>query len=151
MNQDRLKNYLELVGIGAIVVSLAFVAYEIRQNTNAVRSTIIQSVSQQSFDAVALAINNEYLREAQDAEQTGSLSPEHIRALDRLYVAIMRIQLNRYMQAKIGVIDRDLVLEVGGRGGIYRRDSFKDYWSRDKGDYSEGFQQYVNQVLIGDE
>ena len=149
MNQYRWKDYLELLGIAAIVASLAFVALEIRQNTDAVRSTIIQSVSQQSFDSVALSINNEYLRDAQDAELAGNASPKQIQQLDRYYVALMRVQLNRYMQSKIGVIDRDLVLEVGGRGGIYRRKSFRDYWSRNKNDYSRGFQNYVEQFVIG--
>ncbi len=149
MNQKPLKDYLELVGIAAIVASLAFVALEIRQNTDAVRSTIIQSVSQQSFDAVALSINNEYLRDAQDAARVGNASPKQIQEMDRYYTAIMRVQLNRYMQTKIGVIERELVLEVGGRSGIYSRQGFRDYWSRNKNDYSKGFQNFMEQYLMG--
>ena len=149
MNQDKSKNYLEIVGVAAIVASLAFVAFEIRQNTNAVRSTIIQGVSQQSFDAVALSINNEYLRDAQDAAMAGNADQKQIRELNRLYVALMRVQLNRYMQSKIGVIERELVLEVGARARVYKRKSFRDYWSRSKSDYSEGFQLFVEKVLIG--
>jgi hypothetical protein len=148
VNQNRWKNYLEFVGAAAIVASLAFVAFEIRQNTDAVRSTIIQAVSQQSFDGVALAINNEYLRDAQDAALAGNASQKQIGQLDRFYVALMRVQLNRYMQSKIGVIDRELVLEIGGRSGIYTRQSFRDYWSRSKNSYSEGFQNFVEQDLI---
>ncbi len=148
MNQDRWRNYLEFVGVAAIIASLAFVAFEIRQNTDAVRSTIIQAVSQQSFDGVALTINNEYLRDAQDATLAGNASQKQIGQVDRFYVALMRIQLNRYMQSKIGVIDRNLILEVGGRSEIYRRRSFKDFWSRSKSDYSEGFQIYMEQLLI---
>jgi hypothetical protein len=140
---------LELAGIAAIVASLAFVALEIRQNTDAVRSTIIQSVSQQSFDAIALSINNEYLRDAQDAALAGNASPKQIQELYRYYTALMRVQLNRYMQTKIGVIERELVLEVGGRSGIYSRRGFRDYWSRNKNDYSNGFQNFVEQILIG--
>ncbi len=148
MNQQRWKDYLELVGIAAIVASLAFVALEIRQNTDAVRSTIIQSVSQQSFEAIALAINNEYLRDALDAERAGNASPKQIREMDRYYTALMRVQLNRYMQTKIGVIERELVLEVGGRAAIYSRKDFRDYWSRNKNEYSNGFQNFVEQILI---
>lgn len=143
-----MKNYAEIAGVVAIVASLAFVAYEIRQNTNAVRSEIIQSVSQQSFDAVALSINNEYLRDAESADDAGIATERQIEDMDRLYIALMRIQLNRYMQSKIGVIDQETVLEIGGRAGIYQRDGFKDYWSRGKSNYSEGFQEFVEQQLI---
>ena len=148
LNQDRWKYYLEVVGVAAIVASLAFVAFEIRQNTDAVRSTIVQSVSQQSFDAIALSINNEYLRDAQDAALAGNADEKQIRELDRLYTALMRIQLNRYMQSKIGVIDRELIVEVGGSGGIYGRRSFMDYWSRNKNNFSKGFQNFVKQEVI---
>jgi hypothetical protein len=140
VNQDRWKSHLEVIGVAAIVVSLAFVAFEIRQNTNAVRSTIIQSVSQQSFDGVALMLDHEYLQDAQYAARSGNADEKEIRQLDLYYVALMRVQLNRYMQSKIGVIDQELVLEVGGRSKVYGQNSFRNYWSRNRDDYSKGFQ-----------
>jgi hypothetical protein len=151
VTQQKRKNYFEAVGLVAIVVSLTFVAYEIRQNTNAVRSEIVQAVSQQSFDGVVLSINNEYLRDAQFASLAGQATERQIEDIDRLYTALMRIQLNRYMQSKIGVIDRETVLELGGRAGIYRFDSFRDYWARSREEYSAGFQEYVERYVTNPE
>jgi len=82
LSRESSKDLYEKIGIVAIVVSLAIVAYEVRQNTNAIRSTVIQSISQQSFDAVALSIENKDVRDALYASASGSATPEQKRLVD---------------------------------------------------------------------
>ena len=149
MNGYRLKDSLEIIGVVAIIVSLGFVTYEIRQNTNAVRSTVIHSISQQSFDAIALVIENKDLRKAQDAVIAGIATQDELRLSDLFYTALLRVQLNRFFQSEIGVIDREMVLAVGGRrgGAVYRRREFVDFWARNRDDYTESFQSYMDQYV----
>jgi hypothetical protein len=44
MNSAKLRDSLELIGIAAVVLSLIFVAYEIRQNTISARAAAIQEI-----------------------------------------------------------------------------------------------------------
>jgi hypothetical protein len=44
MNSAKLRDSLELVGIAAVVLSLIFVAYEVRQNTISARAAAIQEI-----------------------------------------------------------------------------------------------------------
>ena len=150
MSRESSKDLYEKIGIMAIVVSLAIVAYEVRQNTNAIRSTVIQSISQQSFDAVALSIENKDVRDALYATASGNATPEQERLVDIVYAALLRIQLNRYLQADIGVIDRETVLKIGGSGGgtIYQRSDFREFWERSKSDYDAGFQAYMAEFVL---
>ncbi len=62
-----------LGGLG-VIGSLVFVALQIRQNTEAVRSATIQAISEQSFEAVAQLVENPDLRAAYQAASTGSRS-----------------------------------------------------------------------------
>lgn len=150
MSRESSKDLYEKIGIVAIVVSLAIVAYEVRQNTNAIRSTVVHSISQQSFDAVALSIENKDVRDALYASASGNATPEQKRLVDLAYTALLRIQLNRYLQSDIGVIDRDTVLRIGGSGGgsIYQRSDFREFWERKKSDYNAEFQAYMAEFVL---
>jgi hypothetical protein len=46
MNLGDLANLGQIIGAIAVVVSLFYVAYQIRQNTNAVRSATAQAVNE---------------------------------------------------------------------------------------------------------
>lgn len=152
MNREKIRNVLELVGAAAIVISLGFVAFEIRQNTNAVRSTVIQSISQQSIDSIERVLSNPELRHAQAAVRAGNASEEQQRLVDMQFGTLLRIQMNRFLQLEIGVIDRDLVLLMGGRGGgtAYGWEFFIDYWERSKDDYPDDFQAYMEEYVLPD-
>ena len=148
MGKKQLKDTLELVGVAAIIASLVFVAFEIRQNTDAVRSTVVQAVSQQSYDAIVFMLENEDIFEAQAAARNGSADPEQRRKLNLYYSALMRLQLNRYMQSEIGILSADTLLDLGGRSGVYTDGNFAKYWANANDSYSEGFQKFVEENLM---
>lgn len=137
-----------LGGLG-VIGSLVFVAFEIRQNTEAVRSATIQAISEQSFDAVAQLVENADLRAAYEAARTGSaLTPEQRLQLRVFYLGIMRIQQNRYLQSRLGVLDLETLLFVGGQGGAYSLPFFAEYWAEDRDQYPAEFQDFVERVLL---
>jgi hypothetical protein len=137
-----------LGGLG-VIGSLVFVALEIRQNTEAVRSATIQAISEQSFTAVAQLVENADLRTAYEAASTGAaLTPEQRFQLKMFYLGIMRLQQNRYLQSQLGVLDMNTLLFVGGRGGAYDLPFFAEYWAEDRDQYPPEFQDFVESVLL---
>jgi len=137
-----------LGGLG-VIGSLIFVALQIHQNTEAVRSETIQAISEQSFTAVAQLVENPDLRAAYEAASTGAkLTPEQRFHLKMFYLGIMRIQENRYLQSQLGVLDLNSLLFVGGKGGAYRLPFFAEYWAEDRDQYPIQFQHFVESVLL---
>ncbi len=142
MGRENWKDFVEIIGVFAIVVSLVFVGLEVRQNTNAVKSTVVQAIAQQSYDSIVFIIENHELRMAKLA--VDGAPPDEQRQLVYLYYsALIRIQLNRYMQARLGVIDLDTVLTLGGSSGIYDHRSFREYWSLRRENFDPEFVAYM--------
>ena len=141
------KETAEVIGVLGVIASLIFVAFEIRQNTNAVRSATIQALSEQSYDTARLSIEVPEAREAFLAAQTDSLNEEQRALLDFMIAGALRIHQNRYLQVRLGVLDEATSLEIGG-GGIYRLPYFREHWSSSRKNYSQGFQEYVDRVLL---
>jgi hypothetical protein len=150
LSRDKWKDLIEIIGVIAIVLSLVFVGFEIRQNTNAVRSSVLHASAQGSFDTIAMLLENEALRDAQSAID-GPPNDENRRMMYLYYSALLRVQLNRYMQSQLGVLDVDSILLVGGQGGIYDRPSFREFWAPRRAEFEPGFVEFMeNRVFTGD-
>lgn len=148
MNSDRLKELLEVVGILSIVVTLIFVLFEIRQNTNAIRSSVIHSVSDQSMDIMRMLIELPELRESRRAVNDGESTADQRSQVDYLYGLLIRLQQNRYLQSALNVVDEDVMLLLGGQAPVYRTGDFRSYWKEVKGNYPAEFQEYTEENNI---
>ena len=137
----------EVIGVLGVIASLVFVAFEIRQNTNAVQSATIQALSEQSYDTVRLTIEVPEAREALRAARENKLSEEQKELFDLMLSAALRLHQNRYLQVRLGVLDEATSLEIGV-GGIYRIPYFREFWSKNRSNYSPGFQEYVDRVVL---
>jgi len=142
------QQIVELLGLVGVIGSLIFVALEIRQNTDAVRSSTIQAIAQLSYDSTMVSVNNAELRAARLAAQSGGMTQDQIAQLDSWYSALMRIQQNRLLQAKLGILDLDDAMQIGGRGYAYRQPYFADLWARRRENYPPEFQQYIEQYVL---
>ena len=149
MTREQWKDLIEITSAFAIVVSLIFVGFEVRQNTDAVRSTVAQAVSQQSYDAIVLLIENNDLRTAQSAID-GAPPDENMQLLTLYYAALIRLQLNRYMQAKLGVIDAETVIAMGGGAVIYDRESFREFWALRRDKYDPEFVSFMEELVFSE-
>jgi len=143
MERYSRKDVFEIIGVVAIVLSLAVVAFEVRQNTAAVRSTAIQAVSEQATDAIALVVENADLRDAIDAADRGTADEKQLRHVNTFYALILRLQLNRYLQSEVGAIDRQVILKMGGRATVYNSPSFRSYWNNIKENQPDNFREYM--------
>ena len=148
MIREQLKDVIEIFGVLSIVVTLAFVALEIRQNTNAVTSATIQEIARFSYDATVLTIENADLRAARQAVCSGNLDDSQRFQLRLFYAALLRIQMNRFFQMQLGIIDEEMILALGGKGGAYRNPFFAQIWPELKIDFTPDFHEYIEREVL---
>ena len=89
------KDSLELVGIAAIVVSLVFVGYELRQSTAIARSDAYSSFSSQFFELASNA--------ALDKRMSGLISQVNQGALPGDFKPDERVSIRMYQSAAVRV------------------------------------------------
>jgi hypothetical protein len=77
MKSDTWKDYFELVGIAAIVVSLVFVGYQVRQSTAVARRHAYINFSSQFFELISNAALDERLVSAL-RERVDYISYRHV-------------------------------------------------------------------------
>ena len=143
-----LKDVVEMVGVFGVIGSLIFVAFQIRQNTRAIESSTIEAILSHSYDAVVLTVENADLRAAQVAACNGALTGDQREQLIAYYRALLRLQLNRFFQVELGILDEETALALGGRATPYRRPIFAELWEETKDDYSPEFQDFVRRGIL---
>ena len=151
MNSGKLgwKGLAEIFGTLGVIGSLIFVALEIRQNTNAVRSATIHAIAEMSYDTSMRMAENPELLAIQRAADNGE--PLTIGQRDQLvsfYSGIMRIQQDRFQQYQLGILDEETVFQVGGRGRGYRSLFFAEFWEERKETYPVEFRQFMEREIL---
>ena len=142
------KETAEVLGVLGVIGSLVFVAFEIRQNTEAVRSSTIQSISHWSYETYMAYVENEALRVALQAACDGTMSDDQRRQVGSWYGAILRLQVNRFYQAKLGILDEEATLALGGKGGALRWPPFVEAWAGMKDTFELEFQDYIERQIL---
>jgi len=144
------RSAAEIIALVGIIVSLIFVAFEIRQNTYVARSTIIQMVTEQSIGALQLMVESNELRDALHAVEDGSATRDQGRQAELFFALLIRGQQNRYMQAGLGIVSLDEILNLGGRAPIYKSAAFTRWWRKSSQSYGAKFRRHVETRLIAD-
>jgi hypothetical protein len=88
------------------------------------------------------------LRAAYFAGHAGTPNEAQRQQLQTLYAALIRLQLNRFEQIKLEIIDLELALQLGGRGDAYASPFFVEYWGDIRQRYSPDFQNYIEQQVM---
>ena len=136
------RRYGEALAAMGVIVSLVFVAMEIRENTKATRGATLQAITQLSVDFVLDLSNDEdWIRIETVLLQPGAtrddLSPQDQRIQELKYVAGMRILENRLRQFEVGTITGEELsgFSLGARG-FYATPRFREWWeSRDQTEF----------------
>jgi hypothetical protein len=142
-------SWIEIVtGVG-VIISLIFVASEIRSNTKAVRGETMHGITDQSLELTLTLLHVPELRKAYvkaSAGQVAQLSLEEEEVLTTWYSAVMRVAENRYRQRELGTFED--VVAVGGGAVSYRIPYFKTYWAQRRSTYPADFASFVDTTLI---
>ena len=137
-----------ITGIG-IIVSLIFVATEIRSNTKAVRGETLHGITDQTISVTLALASIPELRAAYSKAQAGQvaeLTPAEEDVLNYWYGAVMRVAENRFRQRALGTFDD--VRFAGGGATSYRIPFFRAYWENRRATFPPDFAAYVDSTLI---
>lgn len=139
----------EMVGLVAVVVSLGFVGFEIRQNTTAVKSATTQAISDQAM-ALTLAMATDEHLPSLVQKMTSGTPPSEFSAEDRyrlqlVVVAGLRRQENLYAQVQAGVLDETALRNVSF--GFYRNPLGNENWTQLREFFDPDFARYWDEVM----
>ena len=145
MNKTAIRE--TLTGL-SVVLSLIFVAMEVRNNTDAIRGATIQGIADQYLNITTSSMNNPTIRSGWAKAASGNKSEltldEEI-ALNWYYNGILRIAENRYRQIELSIIKLNV---ISGGAPEFRSPFFKIYWEARRHLYSPDFAAHVNELIL---
>jgi hypothetical protein len=103
---NSLKGKLELVGVVAVVVSLLFVAFEIRQNTTSVQAAAIQSSTEVARENIMALVNDPSLLDLKSKEP-GELTDAEAQRLYWLSRSFWLSMQGLWRQWQLGVLPEE--------------------------------------------
>lgn len=141
------KAVRETFGFLAVVAGLVFVGFEIRQNTQAVRATTTQAISDQNVTLALTTMTSDLpgvLARLEAGLELTQLDPSTSRSLDYFYQANLRITENRFRQVELRSIQAVALGQLGAVGSIYRSSFFQDWWFANAENFAPDFAAFMN-------
>lgn len=154
MTIEQLGNIGEFVAAIATVITLIYLAFQLRQNTRALRATAFQSVVSEMGKNVEPLVNNADLAEI---FIKGANHPENLSAAERirvnsLYVATFRRLESVYVQYTLGTMNRDN--KQGFEESIIPllQSSYgKTWWKEAKSSFYAPYVRYIDERIASGE
>ena len=141
-----LGNYGEFIGAIGVVVTLGYLAIQVRHSTGATRAA--------SHHSIVEALNQGNLALAQDhelanifvagSERRGVLSEVEQQRFDSLFLAYFHVFDSLWYSAKIGTAERDLLQsEERGFEHLMNTQGVYDWWEANPYAFSPEFRSYM--------
>lgn len=140
----------EFVGAIAVVVTLVYLAIQMRQNTNALKLNVARSVTEELQDMFSLAASNRALAEI-IVKASGQSEWQGVeRARYHAFTNnLVRVYENAYLQSRAGVMD------LAHWEGMTRMmidytsmPAFQGFWEVRKHWMSDDFQEYMDSAVV---
>ena len=150
MSLEDLGNIGEFVAAVAVVVSLIYLAVQIRQNTATVRASTHHSIVREGRELHTLVVPNDTVAHIVFAglQDWSDLSPEDQFRLHLVMRSFFAFYEDTYLQMRKKVLDieawqsrRTMLIELLDQPGARR------WWNRHYGEYSTAFQEEVQKLL----
>lgn len=138
----------ETIGLIAVVASLGFVGYEVRQNTAAVESTAFQSLSELQHQATMQLTEDPgpaLLVRVRQGAGPEDFSAEDNQRLRLMYFQHIDVLEAAYRQIQVGALDED-AMEVFW-SGLLSLDYIREEWPSMRYSYTTEFADYFEQLL----
>jgi hypothetical protein len=150
MNLAEISQIVQTLGSAAVVASLIFVGFQIRQNTKATRAA--------SHHAVSESLNRVNLLWARNSEMTriwlagisnrGALTPEDRWRFDSTVRAYLHVCETMYTQADLGTGDLGIVAaEENGIKTVFSSEGVREWWAENPFGFSPAFRNYVGRLI----
>lgn len=152
MNWDAIGAVGEVIGAIAVVITLAYLAIQIRQNTGATRAA--------SHLSIVEALNAGNVAQAQDAElaevwvtgvkDRSALSIAACQQIDSLCLTYFHVFASLWYSAKVGTAERDLLLsEENGFAFLMKSPGVHSWWTANPYAFSPEFRAYMEKFRAG--
>jgi len=151
MNLNDLANLGQIIGAVAVVISLFYVASQIRQNTNAVRSATAQTVHEHFAKWYHLVAADDELSQivAKGLRDYGSLSEKERVRFIAAFMSFLSYSQNAFLKWREGLLASPLWMGwqhvimnlVGAPGG-------KAFWKDRAYMFGDEFRRYIEDDLI---
>ena len=147
MQKFQNKQFVEIIGIGCLVLSLAFVGYEIRQNTNAAKSEAFQQfhLAASAFDLDTTT--NELLLSVFEKLDSGTpfeeLGYRERLTLRMYYSSVVSLWAGLYYSVNAGVLPENTLSATGG-AGVFAHSAFAKLWPTFRLRYDEDYALFID-------
>jgi len=140
----------EFIGAIAVVVTLIYLAIQMRQNTNALKLNAARSVTEQLQDMFSLTASSQELAEilVKASGDSALQGAERVRYYT-FTSNLVRVYENAFLQLRAGVIDHAhwegmtrMMIDFTSAGG------FQEYWRDRKHWVSDDFQEYMESEVV---
>jgi hypothetical protein len=143
------KDPLELVGIAAIVVSLVFVGYELRQSTAIARSDAYNSFTNQFFELASNAALDErmsgLIARVNQGALPGDFKVEEQVSIRMYQAAAVRVWEGLFRSVQAGVLPEE-ALDSAANGIVINNNFFRSTWASTKQLYTRDFVAYFESL-----
>jgi hypothetical protein len=143
----------EIVGAIGVLISLFYLAMQIRRNTHAISSNTHQSIIQQQTDVFSLTLSNP---ELDDLMYRGELNPDsltdiEIRKFERLCFMHINLWESIYLNYKKGLMEEKLfqAWDEGARV-LFDHSGYRSFWRNNHMAYQSEFRNHVEDFFEGD-
>jgi hypothetical protein len=131
MSLEDLGNIGEFVAAIAVIVSLVYLAVQIRQNTRTVRASTYQAVLDYSSRAVELVLANPHLeRVYRVGRRDPSQLTEDERPQFRMLIAqFLTVYETMFLQYRCGILDEEYwSRRLGALTNLFSQPGIREYW-----------------------
>ena len=143
------KDSLELVGIAAIVVSLVFVGYELRQSTAIARSDAYSSFSSRFMELASSAAldkrMSDLISQVNQGALPGDFEPDERVSIRMYQHAAVRVWEGLFRSVQAGVLPEE-ALESAAKGILINNNFFRSTWASTKQLYTNDFVAYFESL-----
>ena len=146
----KAKDFAEIVGIGAVVVSLSLLTYELRQNTMATQQAAAANYAQGHRDIELFAAGDaEFAELILTAISGDDLTGLERFRLDLFYRSILRAWQNSYFQYRAGGLTEEVwSAELRFMSSIAPDEAgMLSHWRREKYVYTEEFVELFDSLI----
>ncbi len=150
MNWEAIGAVGEILGALTVVVTLVYLAVQVRQNTAAVKASSHHAITD-SFNAINARIaENPQMARIWRLGQAGlgTLSEDETVSFSFMMLAYLRVFETLYYQRKIGTMEEQLfVAEEQTLRWAVRSQGFREFWTANPISLSAEFRDYIGKLI----
>ena len=137
---QRGRTIAEVVAATGVILSLVFVALEVRQNTSSIRAQTRQELSNASAELLLAFATTDLGHLWSRFARGDSLTEAETARVRPALVAAVRGLENVYLQTREGVIDESALVSYGWKGSMmYRSAAFREWWASNRDRFNHEF------------